>query len=348
LSERVEALKSVVYQQKLGTSYEKMERFRALAGLLANRFAPDLQDATERAATLCKADLVSGMVGEFPEVQGIMGRDYALRQGESLEVANAIAEHYLPTSAGGELPASAIGAFVSLADKLDTVCGCFGVGLIPTGSADPYALRRCAIGILNIVISRNLTLSLPELIGQSLELLSAKLTRPCAEVQAEVVEFFRGRLLNILTGQGYATDLVEAVLSASFDDPTDAVERVKALTALKDQADFEPLAAAFKRIGNIIKGGVEAPIEPALFEVECEGALFAELQKVEAGLELCLEQRDYSTALRAIAALRPTVDAFFDGVMVMAENPQVRTNRLALLTSAGRLFSGIADFGKIA
>jgi glycyl-tRNA synthetase beta chain len=277
-----------------------------------------------------------------------MGRDYALRQGESLEVANAIAEHYLPTAAGGELPASAIGAFVSLADKLDTVCGCFGVGLIPTGSADPYALRRCAIGILNIVISRNLTLSLPELIGQSLDLLSAKLTRPRAEVQAEVVEFFRGRLLNILTSQGYATDLVEAVLAARFDDPTDAGERVKALATLKDQADFEPLAAAFKRIGNIIKGGVEAPIEPALFEAECEGALFAELQKVEAGLELCLENRDYSTALRAIAALRPTVDAFFDGVMVMAENPQVRTNRLALLTSAGRLFSGIADFGKIA
>jgi glycyl-tRNA synthetase beta chain len=263
-------------------------------------------------------------------------------------VANAIAEHYLPTSAGGELPASAIGAFVSLADKLDTICGCFGVGLIPTGSADPYALRRCAIGILNIVISRNLTLSLPELIGQSLDLLSAKLTRPRAEVQAEVVEFFRGRLLNILTSQGYATDLVEAVLAARFDDPTDAGERVKALAALKDQADFEPLAAAFKRIGNIIKGGVEATIEPALFEADCEGALFAELQKVEAGLELCLEGRDYSTALRAIAALRPTVDAFFDGVMVMAENPQVRINRLALLTSAGRLFSGIADFGKIA
>ncbi|MBE0504928.1 MAG: glycine--tRNA ligase subunit beta [Desulfuromonadales bacterium] len=348
LADRVEALKSVVYQQKLGTSYEKMERFRALSGLLASRFAPELQIATERAATLCKADLVSGMVGEFPEVQGIMGRDYALRQGESLEVANAIAEHYLPTAAGGELPTSEIGAFVSIADKLDTICGCFGVGLIPTGSADPYALRRCAIGILNIVISRNLTLSLPELIGQSLDLLNAKLTRPRAEVQAEVIEFFRGRLLNILTSQGYATDLVEAVLAARFDDPSDAGERVKALALLKEQADFEPLAAAFKRIGNIIKGGVDAPIEPALFEADCEGALFHELQKVEAGLELCLEKRDYTTALRAIAALRPTVDAFFDGVMVMAENPQVRSNRLALLTSAGRLFSGIADFAKIA
>ena len=160
LDERVEALKKVVYQQKLGTSFEKMERFRALAEGLADKLNPAVKAQTGRAAWLCKADLVSGMVGEFPEVQGIMGREYALLEGEDAAVANAIAEHYLPTQAGGELPASDIGAFVSIADKLDTICGCFGVGLIPTGAADPYALRRATIGIISIILDKGYRLSL--------------------------------------------------------------------------------------------------------------------------------------------------------------------------------------------
>ena len=172
LAQRVEALKTVVYQQKLGTSYEKMERFRALAEGLAEQLAPAVKAQVSRAAWLCKADLVTGMVGEFPEVQGIMGREYALLQGEAPEVATAIAEHYLPTQAGGDLPASDIGAIVSIADKLDTICGCFGVGLIPTGTADPYALRRAALGIIAIILDRGYPLSLSALVERSLTLLN--------------------------------------------------------------------------------------------------------------------------------------------------------------------------------
>src|SRR6185369_15039946 len=208
LDERVEALKKVVYQQKLGTSFEKMERFKALAEDLAWQLNPGVKAQTSRAATLCKADLVSAMVGEFPEVQGIMGREYALLEGEDAAVASAIAEHYLPTQAGGELPASDIGAFVSIADKLDTVCGCFGVGLIPTGAADPYALRRATIGIIAIILDKEYRLPLPVLVSRSLELLAAKLTRPKEQVAADVLEFFRGRFINLL-GNDFAGDVVD-------------------------------------------------------------------------------------------------------------------------------------------
>ncbi len=348
LAERAESLKSVVYQAKLGTSYEKMERFRTLALLLAERFAPELKATVEKAAYLCKADLVSGMVGEFPEVQGVMGREYALLEGESAAVATAIYEHYLPTQAGGVLPSEDAGAFISMADKLDTLCGCFGVGLIPTGTADPYALRRSAIGILNILLARGYRLSIPELVAQSLELLAAKLTRPKDQVLSEVVEFIRLRFVNLLTSQGVATDVVEAVLAAGFDDVVDAQARVTALAALKSQDDFEPLAVAFKRVMNIIKEGVETPVDAALFEESCEGALQQALETVKGSVAEQVANGDYATALRTIATLRVPVDAFFDGVMVMAKEEKVKQNRLALLTAVARLFTGIADFSRLA
>jgi glycyl-tRNA synthetase beta chain len=348
LDSRVEALKAVVYQTKLGTSYEKMERFRALAVILAEQLAPSLKNKTARAATLCKADLVSGMVGEFPEVQGVMGREYALIEGEDAEVAKAIYEHYLPIQAGGAIPSADIGAFVSIADKLDSICGCFGVGLIPTGTADPYALRRSAIGILSIILGRGYRLSLPSLVDRSLDLLHSKLTRPQTEVRSDVVEFLRLRLVNMLTGQGTPQDVVDAVLSASFEDVADALARVKALAELKGREDFEPLAVAFKRVVNIIKGGVGTPVDAALFESACEGALYDATKQVGTQVASLVDAGDYAAALLAIAGLRGTVDAFFDGVMVMADDEAVRTNRLALLTGVARLFEGIADFSRIA
>ena len=348
LESRLEALKNVVYQAKLGTSYEKVMRFRELAVGLAERFDPAVKDLTGRAALLAKCDLETGMVYEFPELQGVMGREYARLEGEDPRICTAIYEHYLPVQAGGQLPSDNVGAFVSIADKIDTVCGCFGVGLIPTGTADPYALRRCAIGILNIILDRGFRLSLPEQAGRSVALLEAKLTRPAAEVTADVLNFFRQRFVNMLTTFGYPPDVVDAVLAASFDDPLDALERVKALAGLKGQADFEPLAVAFKRVVNIIKGGTEGGVDPALFEADCEKGLFAALGKVQAEVESHVGARDYPAALRAIATLRAPVDAFFDGVMVMAKEEAVRVNRLALLTDVSRLFAGIADFSRIA
>ncbi|HEY4743223.1 MAG TPA: glycine--tRNA ligase subunit beta, partial [Desulfuromonadaceae bacterium] len=347
LASRVESLKNVVYQQRLGTSFEKMERFQALAVELADQFNPAVKGQTSDAAYLCKADLVSGMVGEFPEVQGIMGREYALLEGIDPAVATAIAEHYLPTQAGGELPASDIGAFVSIADKLDTICGCFGVGLIPTGSADPYALRRSAIGIINIIMDKGYRLSLCAYIDRALRLLENKLARPADAVRADVLEFFRGRFVNLL-GEQYPSDVVDAAIYAGFDDLVEAAARMAALAEFKNHPDFEPLSVAFKRVGNIIKTGTDAPVDPALFQDEAEGALYQAFQGVKSTVDTQVAAGAWLAALTAIAALRGTVDTFFDKVMVMAEDERVRTNRLALLTAIARMFGRIADFARIA
>lgn len=347
LAGRVEALKGVVYQAKLGTSYEKMERFRALAESLAAELKPNLQEKVSRAAYLCKADLVTGMVGEFPEVQGVMGREYALIDGEDPEVATAIYEHYLPTQAGGELPASDSGAFVSIADKLDTICGCFGVGLIPTGSADPYALRRSALGIINIILDKGYPISLAALVARSLDLLAAKLTRKREEVTADVTNFFAGRFVNLMADR-YPADVVDAVVSASFDNLKVAADRIAALAEFKNRPDFEQLAVAFKRVCNIVKEPIAVPVNPELFQEDAERELFLAFQSVSSSVASKVAARDYLAALSEIAALKETVDSFFDRVMVMAEDERVRTNRLALLQEVKGLFRDIADFAKLA
>jgi glycyl-tRNA synthetase beta chain len=348
LESNLEALKQVIYQARLGTSYEKVERFVRIAKGLADRLDPDAAALTERAAKLAKCDLETKMVYEFPELQGIMGREYSRIEGEDPRVSVAIFEHYLPTEAGGPLPSDSVGAFVSIADKIDTICGCFGVGLIPTGSADPYALRRSAIGVLNIILDRGYRISIPELVEQSLGLLEAKLSRPRGEIQADVVEFIRLRLANMLTGRGFATDLVDAVLAARFDMPSDAVARVEALAALKGAADFEPLAVAFKRVGNIIKGGVDHAVQSQIFEADCERALYAAVEAAHQTVSGQVARGDYTAALQTIAGLRSPVDDFFDGVMVMVDDDRVKTNRLALLTQVAALFADIADFTRIA
>ena len=346
LESRVEALKSVVYQAKLGTSYEKMERFRELAAYLAAGLNPGVQEKVRKAATLCKADLVTGMVGEFPEVQGIMGREYALHEGYDREVANAIAEHYLPNQAGGELPASDIGAFVSLADKMDTICGCFSVGLIPTGSADPYALRRSALGIINIILEKGYRLKLNGFITASLDLLAAKTSRPREEVQRDVLEFFRVRFLNLLADR-FPADVVDAVVAISFDDLVQASSKISALSEFRKREDFGPLAVAFKRVCNIVKEGVDTPVAAELFEDPAEGALHQALQSVSGTVAGAVASGDYLAALSGIATLKEGVDLFFEKVMVMAEDERVRGNRLALLTGIARLFAQLADFSRL-
>ena len=348
LETRLEPLKKVVYQAKLGTSFEKVERFTKLAVGLAQQFSPQITELTRRAATLAKCDLETGMVYEFPELQGVMGREYALLEGEDPRVAKAIYEHYLPIQAGGELPSDDIGAFVSLADKIDTICGCFSVGLIPTGTADPYALRRSAIGILAIIIDRGYPISIPDFVSKAVQLLETKRQRAAEEIVDDVVKFIRLRLVNLLSAQNYPVDVIDAVLSASFVEPLDAVERIKALAELKKIDDFEPLAVAFKRVGNIIKGGLEQPVDPTLLNEECEKELFDNLQEVRVKVAEYVSERNYAQALKAIAGLRQPVDTFFDGVMVMVEDDLIKNNRLALLTGIAGLFKGIADFRRIA
>jgi glycyl-tRNA synthetase beta chain len=323
-----------------------MERFRSLSASLASQLNPSVLEKVQRAATLCKADLVTAMVGEFPEVQGIMGREYALYGGEDVEVANAIAEHYLPTQAGGELPASDAGAFVSLADKMDTICGCFSVGLIPTGSADPYALRRSALGVINIILEKGYRIKLADFIATALDLLAAKASRPREEVQRDVLEFFKVRFVNLLADR-FPADAVDAVVALSFDDLVEVNAKISALSEFRKREDFGPLAVAFKRVCNIVKDGVDTPVAEDLFEDPAEAALYRALHAVSGQVAEAVACGDYLAALSGIATLKDGVDLFFEKVMVMAEDEKVRANRLALLTGIARLFGQLADFSRL-
>jgi glycyl-tRNA synthetase beta chain len=344
---RLEGLKKVVYHSKLGTSYEKVMRVSGLADFLAQRIDPSLLETVKRAAVLCKGDLITGMVGEFPSLQGVMGQVYARLSGEKEEVALAIYEHYLPTASGGALPTSQPGAILSLSDKLDTISGCFGVGLIPTGTADPYALRRQTLGIINIILDKRFSLSLSELIEKSLSCLKEKIERPLQEVQAEVLEFFKGRMQNLLVGRGIAADAVEAASASGFDDLMDLEKRAQALHDLKKEPGFEPLAVAFKRVVNISKSHPPAPVSPEWFENPAEDRLLEAYRLIGQNAEASITRKDYPSALKELSLLRKPVDEFFDGVMVMVEDEKVRTNRLSLLSNISQLFFKIGDFSKI-
>jgi len=348
LASRLEDLKKVVYHALLGTSFEKVTRTRALAGHLAERLAPDLKPLVLRAAELCKCDLVTGVVGEFPSLQGVTGRILAERDNEPAEVSRAIEEHYLPVRAGGELPRSPVGVILSLADKMETIAGCFGVGLSPTGGTDPYALRRQALGVIHILLDQGFRLSLGGLIDQALAGLGSFLTRPAEEVRAEVLEFFRLRLKFHLTSQGASTDGAEAVLSLHHDDILAAAARVRALEEIKGRPDFRDLAVAFKRVVNIVrKFGEQRPLDPFALAQKEEKDLYQALSEAAAKAQDQARAEDYAGLLRRIAALKPQVDRFFDEVLVDDPNPAVKRNRLALLTEAAALFAEVADFSKI-
>jgi len=344
-----ESLKQVLYQKQLGTSHEKMERFRSLAAHLGealdkSAIVPDV----ERTAYLCKADLVSEMVGEFPGLQGIMGREYARLAGEPDVVSQAIFEHYLPRFAGDELPKSDAGAIVSIADKLDTIAGCFGIGLVPTGTADPYALRRQCLGIINIIVDKEYTLSLRDLVTAAVKILSAKITRPGNEIIDDVLAFFSGRLSNQLTSQGLAYDVIDAVLTLGIDNLTDDINRIKALEKMKRDPNFEALSISFKRVVNILKKSPSGTdIDPAAFEDDAERMLHQKILEIHDTVSELMGKKKYLDALQLIATIRETVDAFFDSVMVMAEDMNVRQNRLALLEKTASLFTSFADFSKI-
>jgi glycyl-tRNA synthetase beta chain len=348
LIQRLEGLKKVVYHSKLGTSYEKVMRISSLAEYLAGRIDPSAGETVKRASLLCKGDLITGMVGEFPGLQGVMGRIYARLSGEKEEVSLAIYEHYLPTAAGGALPISHPGAILSMADKLDTIAGCFGVGLIPTGTADPYALRRQTLGIINIILDKRYSLPLGELIERSLSLLTSKLERAPMQIKKDVLEFFRGRMQNLLISRGVSPDAVEAASAVSFDDLVDLEQRAQALHDLKKEPDFDPLATAFKRIVNISRSHSPGPVFPERFEKPVEGNLFEAYQSIGRKAEEQIARGDYSSALKELTSLRKPVDEFFDGVMVMAEDEKVKENRLSLLANIASLFFKIGDFSKIA
>ncbi|HNQ64341.1 MAG TPA: glycine--tRNA ligase subunit beta [Smithella sp.] len=347
LEDRVESLKKVVFHTLLGTSHKKVARFRKLAIKIASKVKPSAKKNVDRAALLAKADLESLMVGEFSELQGIMGREYALIAGEKPEIANAIYEHYLPIVAGGDLPQSDEGAIVGLADKMDTIAGFFGVGMPPTGTADPYALRRQALGIINIILSREYPLSLNFLIDESLALLKDVLKKPAEGIKKDILEFFKGRLQNQLIAQGYAYDTVDAVLSANIDELVEVIEKVKALEEFRKHPDFEPVSIAFKRVDNILKDFKGGQFDVNLLVHDAEINLFSYFDNIKPRVEKGIAEKDFAAALNKLAALRPHVDNFFDNVMVMDKDEKVRFNRQSLLAEISALFHKIADFSKI-
>jgi glycyl-tRNA synthetase beta chain len=349
---RVEKLKGVLFQADLGSVYDKTQRIRKLVTFLSEkleRSAAFKKDA-DRAALLCKSDLVSQVVVEFPKLQGVMGRVYAAAEGASGELAQAIEEHYRPTSSGGRLPETDTGALLAIADKIDSICGCFALGLKPTGASDPYALRRQGIGLLQIIISRGLTFSLTELIRFSLGLFDTVLEAIPAQTEGAVATFLKNRLDHILAEKGFAKDVVAAVTSTSVADIPETVSRVQALETLKTAPDFEPLAAAFKRVVNILrKSGAQAAgsVDKGRFAHESENDLYDAFKQVESAVVDDMAAGRFEEALLKVATLRPAVDAFFNGVMVLAEDTRLRENRLALLGEIAGLFASFADFSKI-
>ncbi|QSQ16125.1 glycine--tRNA ligase subunit beta [Myxococcus landrumensis] len=356
LIDRVEKLGRVVWQGQLGTYLEKVERFRSLAVWLAGQTKRAGESATiERAATLAKADLVTGMVGEFPELQGAMGREYARASGETDAVALAIFEHYLPRGAEDALPTQDAGALIGIADRLDSLCGIFAIGKAPSGAADPFGLRRACIAIIRLVLGRGYRFSLSAAVDEALRLLAPKLAnvkRKAGEPapREQVLEFFRGRLKS-LWGEQHRTDVVEAVLAAGFDDLVSTHKRLEALSLIVGRADFQPLAAAFKRVVNIVEkqgrdvAGGQTQAQKLVDDAERQlHTAFTQARNSVAGL---VQSDDFSGALKEITGLKPAVDTFFDKVMVMAEDKDLRENRIRLLVEIGALFNLVADFSKI-
>jgi len=348
LEKRVDQLKQVVFQAKLGTSYEKVMRFKTLALWITEQIDPKWKEIVERASLLCKADLVTGMVGEFPKLQGIVGREYARIFGERQEICEAIYEHYLPNFSKDRLPSSPVGDFISIADKMDTIVGCFGVNLIPSGTSDPFGLRRQALGIIRIIVEKGYAISLIKLIEESQRLLSDKIERPLNELKDEVLEFFRVRFHNLLLEEGYSHYVIEAVTSISFDDLVDIRHRIDALSEVRHWKDFDSIVIGFKRAMNILKGYQSQNIvDPSLLIEEAELNLYQAFIKIKGKVNQYLEKRQYNLALQEMIQMKKPIDEFFDRVMVMVEDERLRNNRLSLLQAIGKLFLKIADFSKL-
>jgi glycyl-tRNA synthetase beta chain len=347
-----EQLKSVVFQQQLGTVFDKSERISALAGFIAGQLGGHKLDGI-RAGQLAKCDLMSHMVGEFPELQGIMGRYYALHDGEQEAVANAMDEQYMPRFAGDELPKGVIGQAVAIADKLDTLVGIFGIGQPPTGSKDPFALRRAALGVLRSIIEQQLPLDLTVLIDESIAHYKVSGREFAAHLDGQVFDFMMERLRVYYSDAGISADVFEAVSAVRATRPYDFDQRVRAVNAFRTLSGAESLAAANKRASNILRQADEngikvgARIDAALLQDAAEKALAERITAVAVAVKPALEQLDYAAALQQMAALREPVDAFFDQVMVMADDEQVKLNRLALLNQLRNLFMQIADVSKL-
>ncbi len=348
LESRVVGLSKVVYHGKLGTQGERVDRVRAIAkGLVESMGQTSLAANVDIAARLAKVDLLTDMVGEFPELQGIMGGYYARHDGLGDQVAQAIEDHYKPRFAGDELPRDMVGVVVALADKLETLVGLFGIGQLPTGDKDPFALRRHALGVIRMLIERDLPLAVEPTLRQAALSFGDKIK----DATPALTDFIYDRLAGSLREQGYSAQEVDAVLALRPQRLADIGQRLAAVRAFAALPEAASLAAANKRVGNILKkveGTVDAKVDATLLKEPAEAALYESLTMAAARAVKAFEQGDYTASLQALAVLKAPVDAFFDGVMVNAEDAALRTNRLGLLASLHQAMNRVADLSRLA
>jgi glycyl-tRNA synthetase beta chain len=361
LASRREALDKVTFQAKLGSLGDKTKRIRALAGEIVaglhpgDASTPDARAAAERAAELCKCDLLTSLVGEFPELQGVMGGYYAQADGESAEVAAAVREHYFPRGAGDALPSTDTGVAVSVADKLDTLAGIFAIGQKPTGAKDPFGLRRAAIGILRMLIEKRVDLDLRALIERAVALQPVQGERVADEIYEYVMERLRAYYLDSAKSatpeqKVITTEMFDAVLATQPRSPLDFDARLRALSAFLEMPEATSLTAANKRIANILKKSdnvANAEVDVEALRENAEIRLFDAVRGLRESVAASTARREYTAALGQLAQLRPAVDGFFDQVMVNAEDPKLRANRLALLAGLRSLFGGVADLSRL-
>lgn len=360
LEERVPKLAGVTFQQKLGTMEKKQQRIRTLASLIATNVRPqdyELKQTCERAADLCKADLLTGVVGEFPELQGIMGGEYAKHDGESAAVSQAIREQYLPRSIEGELPKTIAGQVLSLADRLDSVAAFFYVGLVPTGSEDPFALRRNATAIVRIILESNLRIDVGIFVDAARQLVIAEGFKggqdSGPEGRRRMVEFIFERVRHYgRVVYALRDDVIEAVLKPAHDktlDLVDLVLRMKVLESVTMKPEFDPLIVGFKRAHRLVEKEKwdRKPVDKARFEHPTESALYQAIAEERAKMLFAMTRGDYGQALDSLVRLKPAIDAFFTAVMVNAEDPAIRSNRLSLLQEVDDFFNSFADFSQI-
>ena len=347
LSSRIDTLKAVVFQQQLGTLYDKSERIAKLARYIAQQCGGN-PGWSERAAHLAKCDLVTDMVQEFPNLQGVMGRYYALHDGEANEVALALEEQYKPRFAGDELPRTGTGQAIALADRLDTLVGIFSIGQSPTGTKDPFGLRRASLGVSRILIERDLSLDLYDLVKRTAEQFDAKVVK--SESVDEVFDFMLERLRSYYSDQGIPTDVYESVFVCRPVKPVDFDRRIRAVVKFKEMPEAGSLAAANKRIRNLLKkidGELPFEVRPELLKEKAEQALADKLTELSFEVAPLCKAGLYYESLARLASLRDFVDAFFDQVMVMTDNSDLRLNRIAILNQMDSLFLRIADFSRL-
>jgi len=350
LESRVASLSKVVYHNKLGSQGERVERVRAIARAIGDKLGgPALAESADRAALLAKADLVTDMVGEFPELQGVMGAYYARHDGETEAVAGAIEDHYKPRFAGDSLPRSTTGLAVALADKLETLVGLFGIGQVPTGDKDPFALRRHALGVIRMLMERELPLGIDALVQVGENAFPQAFDRDA--VRRELPGFINDRLSGLLREQGHTAQEIDAVLALQPPVLADVPRRLSAVRSFSALPESTALAAANKRVGNILKkapDAVPSQIDTLLLKEPAEASLYDALQRIAPQATSLFETGDHTASLRALAALRAPVDAFFDTVMVNAEDPALRANRLGLLAQLHAAMNRVADLSRLA